>query len=331
MPTTTKVLASRFNALVTRMNAILGTSNLSTPTFGYGQTTNANTVVGNYNTNTGSTNLIDDAQYRNLYIDMVRARVHQIGSAAFTQSPFPVGSYNINGASTDKVTEAYIIALESLMTSIETDKFLIYEAQQAALEPLKNSGGFNLQGSRTQSAAGTWNQTLSFIFTVTFTSDAARRHFFNSGGQVRLAGQRVAGVSSNAKSTSWTNLLTSVGQVTFAVNRTYSTLAYGSGTSIGNKDLTGTYQQLYEGGSGTYSGNYFRVYALQNSGTQIQFRVYFQDIRSEGVDEPVYGDFNITTQILRPEGTVTISGNSYNTVTITPAPIGTIVTNIIQI
>ena len=144
MPTT--VQASRFNALATRIRKILGTSSISTPTFGYGQTTNAGTVVGDYNNNTTSTNVIDDAQYRSLYIDIVRARVHQIGSAAFTQTPFPVGGYAVNGASTDKVTESYITGLEAIMTSIETDKFSIYETEQASLETLKNSSGFAIQG-----------------------------------------------------------------------------------------------------------------------------------------------------------------------------------------
>ena len=329
MPTT--VQASRFNALATRIRKILGTSSISTPTFGYGQTTNAGTVVGDYNNNTTSTNVIDDAQYRSLYIDIVRARVHQIGSAAFTQTPFPVGGYEVNGASTDKVTESYITGLEAIMTSIETDKFSIYETEQASLETLKNSSGFAIQGSRLQSAAGTWNSTLSFIFTTTFTTDAARRHFFNAGGQIRIIPSRVATAGSNTKSTDWSTLLTNIGTVSFAANRTYSTNGFAGQTSIGNNDLTGSYQLVYQGAAGVYTGNYFQVYALSVSSTQIQFRVYFADTRSETTDEVVFGDFFVTPQIIRPVGAVTIGGTSYVTATITPAPIGATVTNIIQI
>jgi hypothetical protein len=329
MPTT--VQASRFNALATRIRKILGTSSISTPTFGYGQTTNAGTVVGDYNNNTTSTNVIDDEQYRSLYIDIVRARVHQIGSAAFTQTPFPVGGYAVNGASTDKVTESYITGLESIMTSIETDKFSIYEAEQASLEPLKNSSGFAIQGSRLQSTAGTWNSTLSFIFTTTFTTDTARRHFFNAGGQIRIIPSRVATAGSNSKSTDWSTLLTNIGTVSFAANRTYSTNGFAGQTGIGNNDLTGSYQLVYQGAAGVYTGNYFQVYALSVSSTQIQFRVYFADTRSETTDEAVFGNFFVTSQIIRPVGAVTIGGTSYITATITPAPIGATVTNIIQI
>lgn len=329
MPTT--VQASRFNALATRIRKILGTSSISTPTFGYGQTTNAGTVVGDYNNNTTSTNLIDDAQYRSLYIDIVRARVHQIGSAAFTQTPFPVGGFEVNGASTDKVTDSYITGLESIMTSIETDKFSIYEAEQASLEPLKNSSGFAIQGSRLQSVAGTWNSTLSFIFTTTFATDAERRHFFNAGGQIRIIPSRVATASSNNKSTNWSTLLNNIGIVSFAANRTYSTNGFAGQTSIGNNNLTGSYQLVYQGAASVYTGNYFQVYALSVSSTQIQFRVYFADTRSEGIDEAVFGDFGVTSQLIRPVGSVTINGTSYTTVTIATPPIGAIVTNIIQI
>lgn len=328
--TTTLVTAARYNNLRSRLRTVMGDSQFSNPQFGYGQTTTAATVVGNYNTNPTTANKIEDEQYRDIYIDLVRARVHQIGSAAFTQQPFPVGNFNLNGASTDKVRETYIAGLESLMTTIETDKFSIFDSTQGVLEPLRNTAGFTIQGSRTQFGNGAWNRTLSFIFTVNFASEQARRQFFNAGGQIRISANQT-GAQPNLKTQNWVALLAAVGQVSFAANRTYSTLSYGSGSSIGNYNLTGSYQLIYRGYSSAYFSNAVEVYALQNSGTQIQFRVYLADQRSEGTDESVFGDFFVNANVLRPDGTVSISGTTYTTVQIATAPTGSVVTNLIQI
>lgn len=329
MPSTL-VTASRYNALRARIATILGNSQFANPQFGYGQSVTSSSVVGNYTTNTTSTNLIENEQYRDIYIDLVRARVHQIGSAAFTQQPIPVGSYATNGAGTDKVQESYIAGLESLMTSIETNKFTIFESTQAALETLKNTAGFSIQGFRGEFGNGPWNRTLSFIFTVNFSSEQARREFFNSGGQVRIASIQT-GSRPNTKTTSWYNLLNAIGQVSFAANRTFSTATYGTGTSIGNYNLTGAYQLVYRGYAGVYTSNAVEVYALQNSGTQIQFRVYMLDQQAEGVDEPVFGNFTVNINLIRPEGSVVINGTTYDTVKIVTPPTGAVVTNLIQL
>ena len=327
----TLVTATRFNNLRGRIASILGASQLSTPQFGYGQTlTTPSNVVGNYAINPTTVNLVENEQYRDLYIDMVRARIHQIGSAAFTQQPFPVGSYNTNGASTDKVLDSYITGLESLMTTIETNKFSIFESTQASLEPLKNAAGFAIVGTRNEFGNGPWNTTLSFIFTVNFTSEQARRQFFNAGGQVRISSAQ-SGTQPNAKTQRWAQLLSNIGSISFAANSTYSTVGYGTGSSIGNYNLTGSYQLLYRGYASVYTGNAFEVYALQTSGTQIQFRVYLADNQSEGIDEGVFGNFTVSANLIRPEGTATINGSSYTTVTIATPPIGTVVTNLIAI
>ncbi len=327
----TLVTATRFNNLRNRIATVMGSSSPSNPQFGYGQSlTSPSSVVGNYNANPTSVNLIENEQYRDLYIDLVRARVHQIGSAAFTQQPTPIGSYNVNGASTDKVVESYIAGLETLMTTIETNKFTIFESTQGSLEPLKNAAGFNIIGNRTQFGSGTWNRTLSFIFTVNFATEQARRQWFNAGGQVRISATS-SGNTTNTKTVNWNNLLSSIGQISFAADRTYSTVAYGSGSSIGNYGLTGAYQLLWRGYSSAYFSNAVEVYALSTSTTQIQFRVYLADQRSEGIDESVYGDFTVNVNLIRPEGSVIINGSTYDTVKIATPPTGTVVTNLVQI
>lgn len=327
----TLVTATRFNNLRGRIASILGSSQLSAPQFGYGQTlTTPSNVVGNYTSNPTTVNLVENEQYRDLYIDIVRARIHQIGATAFTQQPFPVGSYSTNEASTDKILDSYITGLESLMTTIETNKFSIFESTQASLEPLKNNAGFAIVGTRNEFGNGPWNTTLSFIFTVNFTSEQARREFFNAGGQVRISSSH-SGSQPNTKTQRWAQLLSNIGSISFAANNTYSTVSYGTGSAIGNYGLTGSYQLLYRGYASVYTANAFEVYALQTSGTQIQFRVYLADNQSEGVDEGVFGNFTVSTNLIRPQGTATINGTSYTTVTIATPPVGAIVTNLIAI
>jgi len=330
MPTTTLVTATRYNLLKNRIHTILGTSLVSTPTSGYGQSTYSSGVTGNYNTNTTATDLIDDQDYREIYIDLVRARVHQIGSAAFTQQPTPLGNFSANGAATDKVAEAYIAGLESLMTSIETDKLSIFESTQATLENLRNSLGTTIQGSRFESISGTWNSTLSFIFTVSFTSAEERRHFFNAGGKIRITASKT-GADVNPKTASWRTLLSGLGQIIFNHNSTTNSASFGTGSAIGNYGLTSSYQLIYRGYSSAYFSNAVEVYALQLNSSQIQFRVYLADQRSENIDEQVFGDFFVSPTILRPEGTVSINGTVYPTLQITTAPVGAIITNLTAI
>ena len=79
MPTT--ILASRFNTLVQDLQTILGNSSTVTPQVGYGSSYNAATVTGSRNQIDLS--VVDKASeeaFRNLYIDLVRCRVHQIGT-----------------------------------------------------------------------------------------------------------------------------------------------------------------------------------------------------------------------------------------------------------
>ena len=130
MPTT--ILATRFNNLQDRLEAVLGTSGSAAPTFGYGQTLNAALDVAGTRSNTiPNSDKISAQQYEDLYIDIVRCRAHQVGAAAVTIDDFVIGDFETNAANTDKVEEAYISALESLMTTIELDRFDIDITTQA--------------------------------------------------------------------------------------------------------------------------------------------------------------------------------------------------------
>jgi len=316
MPTT--VLATRFNNLQRRIQKVLGSSSSTTPTFGYGQTFNSSTVVGDYDTNLSNTDLISARDYENLYRDIVRARVHQVGSTAFSAQDTPVGDFSSGNA--DKIQETYITYLENLATQIETDKFNI-GSDQFSVEPLADSLGNEINVSRQEVVSGSWNGTLAHIFKVTFLSSAARRHFFNAGGKIRLS-TSIDWAFSQAKTNDWKTMLSNMGIVNFSATGTSSANAVGSATSIGNYSLSGSYQLVYRQTGSAYSGSSYEVYALELSSTEIQFRIYYNDTTSEIVDENVFGDLTSNISIVKPEGSVVYKGTEITTADISTPPVG---------
>lgn len=314
-----EILATRFNTLQQRLTAIMADSTSGAPTTGYGQSLNSAAyypIVGNYAVNAGSTDIVSAAQYESLYIDLVRARVHQVGTAGFTIDPFVVGDYTTNTSSTDLVEELYISDLESLMTQMETDKFLV-NGTQLSVSALTSS-------SRT----ATWNTSLTHSFNVNFASETAKRNFFNAGGQIRF-GPAITYVGTDSKTIDWQSLLSTIGTVIFDYTSTYSTNSSGTGSAIGGNDnlLTATNQLIFRKYGSSYSSNNLAIYAKQNSVTQIQFTLIFSDSQVENVDEVVRGTLSSVVNTGLPDGSVTINGTPYNTVALT-APTAALVTAI---
>ena len=319
MPTV--VQASRYNNLRARINTVLGLSTTSSPEFGYGQGL------------TGSTSGVLTAEkigaqdYEDLYIDIVRARYHQIGSS-ISIDDFVVGDYEANPSTADKIEEAYITGLENLATNLETDKFVV-DSSQLAVTGLLDAGNNSMTSTRSPSA-GPWNGEISHIFTVTFPTNAARRHFFNSGGQLRFQGS-VNYTGSQAKTVDWQTILNNMGQISFAASSTYSNSGVGSGYPVGNYGLTSAYRLCYsKSGGALYSRNDYEVRARQVSGRVIQFKVSFVDGQPNdttyGIDELVYGEFQSSILLATPSGQVNINGTTYPTVTYQETtPVGSII------
>jgi hypothetical protein len=317
-----KILASRYNDLLNFISAIMGDSVLtpvnatSGPTVGYGQTLNATPVDA-------TTSKITAQQYEEIYIDLVRARVHQVGAASFTIDPFVVGDYDTNGLSTDKVEEVYIQTLENLMAQIVVDKDLVDLGTELGLDV----GGAS---TRLESISGSWNGQLFHIFDMEFTNAAHRRHFFNAGGEIRITPSMTYG-GADLKSAEWLAQINSIGAVSIQDNATINRNGVGSGTLIGNYQLTGTYSTLYEAfNTSSYTDNVYRVQALSLNDSTIRIRCVFEDSDSPlppGIDEDVFGDITNTAESAPPEGSVNINGTDYDTVVVA-SPTYTLVTAI---
>lgn len=333
MSTIIPITASRYNALRTLVNKILGDSELTTPNYGYGQEFSTVSVTGDFDVNDLATDKVTAEQYENLYIDLIRLRVHQVGASATTIDPFVEGGIETN-PSADKIELAYIQALENLATNIETDRFLIDPATQAAEVNLLTDVGNTVVSTRLFATSGSWNGTLTHIVKITFDDAQQRRQFFNAGGEVRFNAS-VDYAGSQSKTVDWQTQLSAMGTISFKANQTISNNGIGTSYSIGNYNVTNTYQLCYDQtGGAVYANNRYRILALQLNDREVQFRIEFIDGAPNnatfGIDENVFGDFTSALKLLQPDGSVNVNGIATDTVVI-PAidlPTGTTISDL---
>lgn len=290
------ITAARFNNMQARIAAIMGNGS---GTDGYGQTLQSSQVsVGE---------VVTAAHMANLYVDMRDARIHQTGSTPSSIAEIQSNDLIAEETSTGtNATEKGIADFENLLPTIESDKFLIASSQAS------------IESSTSSSRTTDWNGVITHVFTVNFKNSDHRRHFFNAGGEIRFSAQLTN--ASSSKDSDWQTLLSNMGTIKFGYTSTTST-GSGSGSSIGNYDLTGSYQQLFiKTGSGAYSENDYNIQAYAPSASQIRFRIEFRDDDTgtptgfEAVDENVTGDITSTIQQYRPTGSyVSVPSPSYNT------------------
>jgi hypothetical protein len=309
----TEVSASRHNALVQRITRILGNGD---GTFGYGQGSGYGSSPSSFevsNDPASNTNIITAEAMNALYADMVRARVHQLGAEPQEIAEM-IANANViaesesfivddNGVSTVDPDGARkgILDFESLMQSIENDRFLI-NPNQAIVE-------LATQNLRTS----VWNSILVHEFEITFDSEDHRRHYFNSGGEIRISASLDNFITD--KGDSWSQFLGSFGVVIFDHERTVSSVT-GSGTAKGNYQLTNNYQTIFTStGSGftytVYNGNLYTIEAKStdyispsNPGSKISFRITFNDNAVDGsIDDNVDGTLTSKIEYFRANST----------------------------
>mgnify|MGYP001349268264 FL=1 len=240
------ITAADYNTFATNINTIIGTGSTDS---GYGLSEIAAVSAGN---------TITAAQWNSLLSGLQKGANHQ-GTTLTNASNTVAQGGNILPLSN----------LEADITLITTNKLTAAGANMAADTGITS----------TKTAA--WTGTENHIFTVTFASANAARHFFNSGGEIRLAGSR-AGGSSTDQNTDWTNLLSNMGTVKFAEGATTYTGSGGTAASVGFDDLTTSNQQIFTAtGAGNYSSNDYTAYAKADaaygSATVITFTLDFKD------------------------------------------------------
>jgi hypothetical protein len=279
------VSAADYNAIYDKINKVLGDDG-SNEQVGYGRALTSSPVSAG--------DVIDADMIDNLYTDLVRARVHQVGSATFTGDGInapdageyigafaaDIGSGGTSADATADESEGFL-DFSQAATLIDTDKYLV-SGGQTSVEVLKTS-------SRTAA----WNGSIAHLVDVVWTNANERRYFFNSGGYIQFdaslsGGNSVAGnqtatyPSSPAyqKDEIWQTMLNTMGSIRFS--RT-GTAATGSGTAaaVGAYDITSSYQTIFtKSGSGVYSENSYKIEARGVGGAdtnKIRFRITFND------------------------------------------------------
>ena len=297
------ITASRINNLQSLIALILGTGSGQN---GYGQTISSAPV-----NNTGD--IVEAADINAIYADILKARVHQVGAgdigiAEVIQNLNIVAEQTSSFINDQGVTsidpEGFkkgIEDFENLMSQVQADKSIMHPSQ-ATSEP-------GIASAR----SSTWNGLIYHEVIVTFSSANARRFFFNTGGEIRISTNNTG--ASTPKGLDWTELCSQVGTLKFNAENTVAT--DGNGASIGNYDLTGAFQNIYQKvGSGTYSsiyaGNIYTVKARSDIDTRIIFRIEFNDVVFDNnVDNNVDGRLESTIQHLRADGNVSVSAPSY--------------------
>jgi len=156
-----------------------------------------------------------------------------------------------------------------------------------------NVSQYSTASKLTSQRTTAWNTKLIHEWTTTFLSSTARLEFFKFGGRVMWSATRTGG-SATSKNTSWTNLLSSAGNIELGKTNTYKN---GTTTTsvIGLDDLTNAYQTLYtEAGSGSYTGNSITIRAKVVNTHSVTMQAIFDDGTSGTVDEDVDGTLTST-------------------------------------
>ncbi len=291
------ITAARINNLQSRVELILGNGSERN---GYGQTVTSVQVVPN--------SIIDADHLNNIYTDIVKARIHQVGVSDPSISTISEVIENLNviadetsftvsneGTVADDPagTKKGIDDFEDLMQRVEVDKQLMHPSQAT------------LEQENSNQRTTVWNGKVFHTFLITFNDANARRHFFNAGGQIRIDPSNVN--ASTPKGNDWAALLNEIGIITFDSDSTSSTSF--SGLPIGNFNLTTEYQTIFfKSGtgysSGVYAGNRITVKAKVVGDAQLQFNVEFNDLATDNsIDNNVTGTLTNSVRIYRASGT----------------------------
>jgi hypothetical protein len=247
-------------------------------------------------------NSITKAQWDLLRFDVINIKLHQDGVippvvqvAVGDPIGFGPGSPNTN----------YDILLEQAIAN----RFNLADNQSV------------VTAKATQTYSTPWSTQAQTTLTCNFTTATVARHFFNSGGKIRITPLFTAGAAT-AQVNAWVNFLASVG-----------TRSFGAGTDpiINYYTLTNVYQIFYQDSlSSPYSANNYRLEAKtdvadNSTGTasQVQIRItlsdsYVDPFPATAPGDSVEGTLTVNVAevkasgLLQPSGSFTVTGPSYS-------------------
>lgn len=271
------ILASDINSIRQKVIEVLGSGAGS---FGYGQNIYSSSVT--------SGQLILKSQWDAIRYDIVNCWIHQTGNV-----PSAV-LVNAGDLISDDPGQA-LANYDFYADNIRNNRFDVA------------TGQFIITAIDSKTNVGSWNTTAEATLTVTFSNADDARHFFNSGGAIRILSTFTPASGATSQSNAWANLLASAGDQDFDGNLIAATGFY---------TLTNSYQEYYQRSASTpYSANAYSLQAKCNvadnsngTATEVTIRIYLNDSYVDpGAPPPgdlVDGTLTISAEELRASGTL---------------------------
>jgi len=307
-----KINAYEFNLLQVRVSNILGNGFSQ---IGYGQAVSSSQVKPPSDYNTEDADIITAAQFNNLRSDIAKIYTHQNGTElpipqfdssniiGATQSGLSVSIDENNDVTIDPATAESLQGFNSIISAVdllEQNRFQV-AASQTVTDLL-------FQDSRETS----FNGAVSTEFRLTFSTADQRRYFFNSGGQIRIAGNATS-LASSDRNAAWNDLLQDPGTVVFGYNYTRLPSEDTNGVSLsadtGNYQLTSNYQVIFEkqSDSAVYSESYWQIEIKENDSKSIDIKITLVDPGEvNGEIEPVTANLEFDIEGRKASGVVQV-------------------------
>ena len=221
---------------------------------------------------------IDDPEWDNLRLDLIKARTHQKGLTWVTNNlglqNDRTGNNNANDVTTgDKVLNSVYTKYQTVASDLLTDKFLVASGEFEEITPAQLSSSAT---TITFSTRATWQ------FVVTWANAAAANAFFNAGGAFFFGVDATNGVYTGfqrLQSDAFANLLAPGGTPTL--------LTFQAANWYGNASTTGYTLASYNLADARYSTNRVDIRVLTNTNTigsssRLTIRVVLESVYAGG-------------------------------------------------
>jgi hypothetical protein len=321
MPVNDNIREADYNSIRNKLASVIGTGSA---TLGWGQPLVSTAVE------VGSTVSINE--WGRLRFDSINAHRHIFGTTPTTAQPALGNTIRYSNTFVpDNSSDAPITQYDTYANSITSNRFTVHPSQSATA--VSSSGSTAWPGPY----GATWTSRIQCTVTASWPTAEQARHFFNSGGEIRLAASRTGG-SGTQQNNSWTTILSNAGTRAFGGN-----LPTAGTSSLDGRNFyrcTNTYQEWYSTtGSTPYGSNIYRIFArtpsVANNSTGTSLNVQFLvDFVDNYVDpgtggfpdtvDAVDGTFTVSTSYLYATGVLEPSGTGNFTVQQPSISVGTI-------
>ena len=264
-----KILKTDYNSIRDKLVAVLGNG---TGNIGYGQQTRIQSTA------VAEDSKVTINEWANLRYDIINAYKHINGSNPTTAVVTEGGTIRYTSSFTpdtgtlDVPQKQY----DDWANSITANRFTVAAGESAAT------------GTVSSSRTGSWISQCQCTIQVYWTNSNDARHWFNSGGRIRVSASRSGGTEfptlGYQQNQAWTSLLSSIGTQSFGAAIPNPDTAPNDGTNWYR--TTSTFQTYYTAtASNPYGSNNFQLQArcldqLSNSAglaAQLEIRVLFTD------------------------------------------------------